>query len=57
MLASFLVGNDSSALAYEESVVDPKGRTLTVRSKNLTLANLVTVEESCVYRPDSDNKG
>lgn len=56
LFASMFAGSDSNAMAYEESVVDPRGRVLTVRSKNLTLANLVTVEETCTYTPSQDSK-
>lgn len=56
-LASFLSGSESSAMAYEESVVDPKKKTLTVTSKNLTLSNIITVEEKCVYSPNTTAPG
>lgn len=49
--------DDSSALAYEESIVDPVGRTFRVTSKNLTFSNLVSVEETCEYVPATDGKG
>lgn len=53
----FLSGrDDGAALAYEESVVDPAGRTFRVTSKNLTLANLISVEETCEYIPSPDNR-
>lgn len=51
--ASFLSGADGAAMAYEESIVDPRNKTLTVRSKNLTLANLISVEETCFYSPST----
>lgn len=56
-VASLLSGHDSNALAYEESVVDPRGRSFSVVSRNLTLSNLVDVEETCQYTPTADGKG
>lgn len=41
-------------MAYEESVVDPRSKTLTVTSKNLTLAQIISVEEKCVYSEGAD---
>jgi len=44
-------------MALEESVVDPRTRTLTVKSKNLTFSNFITVEETCSYKPATDALG
>lgn len=56
-LASFLAGSDSNAMALEESVVDPRNRRLSIKSRNLTLSNIISVEESCVYTPSADTLG
>lgn len=44
-------------MALEESVVDPKNRRLSIKSRNLTLSNIITVEESCLYTPSADSLG
>lgn len=46
---SRILGGDDSSLFYEKSEVDPQGRTLTLRSRNLTFCNLLVVEETCQY--------
>lgn len=40
----------------EESFVDPIRQTLTTITRNLGMTNLMSVEETCVYRPHPDNK-
>jgi len=47
----FCSGDDTS-LFLEASEVDPKGRTLILRSQNITFGHLLTVEELCRYAPD-----
>lgn len=39
----------------EESVVDPIRKTLTTITRNLGMTNLMTVEETCIYKPHPDN--
>lgn len=46
---SRILGGEDSSLFYEKSEVDPQGRTLTLRSRNLTFCNLLVVEETCRY--------
>ena len=46
---SRLFGGENSSLFYEKSEVDREGRTLTLRSRNLTFCNLLMVEEVCRY--------
>lgn len=48
---SRLFGGDDSSLFYEQSQVDPTGRSIVLRSRNLTFCNLITVEETCRYEP------
>ena len=40
----------------EESIVDPIKQTLTTITKNLGMTNLMSVEETCIYRPHPDNQ-
>jgi hypothetical protein len=51
---SRLFGGEDSSLFYERSEVDPSGRTLTLRSRNLTFCNLLVVEETCVYGAEGE---
>lgn len=39
----------------EESIVDPIKKTLTTITRNLGQTNLMSVEETCVYKPHPDN--
>ncbi|KAI8140536.1 protein MSF1 [Fennellomyces sp. T-0311] len=46
-----LLGSDGDAQYVREiSIIDPKQKTLTMRSQNLTMNNLLSVEESIEYR-------
>jgi hypothetical protein len=40
----------------EESFVDPFRQTLTNITRNLGMTNLMSVEETCVYKPHPENK-
>lgn len=40
----------------EESFVDPFRQTLTTITRNLGMTNLMSVEETCVYKPHPENK-
>lgn len=44
---SRLFGGEDSSLFYEKSEVDPQGRSIVLRSRNLTFCNLIVVEETC----------
>ena len=46
---------DIVTYAGEESIVDPKNKTLTLRTKNLNLTSIATVDELCVYKPNRDD--
>ncbi|GAM17630.1 hypothetical protein SAMD00019534_008050, partial [Acytostelium subglobosum LB1] len=45
----------SECFFIEESTVDPKTQTMTLRTKNLSFTNIMGVEEVCTYTPDPDN--
>ena len=45
-----ILGNMAS-YAGEESIVDPKTKTLTLRTKNLSMSCIASCDELCVYRP------
>ncbi|CDK27642.1 unnamed protein product [Kuraishia capsulata CBS 1993] len=49
-----LVGGASRSYVREISLVDPKQKTLTMRSCNLTMCNLLRVHETCIYSPATD---
>lgn len=51
-VTSILGGADLSHV-YETSYVDPKSKKVTLCSSNLTMADLMTVRETCVYSPSS----
>lgn len=46
-----LLGCRDESQVFETSYVDPKTKTLTMVSQNLTLSNLINVEETVVYSP------
>lgn len=50
------LGISSHAYALEETVVNAKNKTMVVRSRNLTGASMMVVEEKCSYVEDPVNK-
>lgn len=46
-----IVGGDGSGHAYEYSSVDPVSRMMRMRTRNLSLSNVVTMEETMSYTP------
>lgn len=46
-----LVGIDQPCYVSEHSEVDPRNRTMKMRSRNLTFCNFVTIDENVVYAP------
>jgi len=52
---SRFLGDRTSTYIVEESVLDPRAKTLTTFTKNITLNNLMTVEEKCVYSVSEEN--
>ncbi|KAJ9072386.1 Phospholipid metabolism protein [Entomophthora muscae] len=51
LIQQLLGGNDISYV-HEVAVINPKDKTFSANSVNLTFSNLMTVEESVQYRPD-----
>jgi len=49
------VGVPSSAYAAETTIVDPVSQKMVIRSRNLTGAHLMVVEEECSYTPSPTN--
>ena len=50
------VGASPEAYVYEVSEVNPKTQSLTLKAKNLTFSEMMTVQESCQYTPLSDTE-
>lgn len=50
-----LVGGSDVSYVREVSQVDPKAKTLTLRSVNLTMNHLLSVYEIVTYRPNPEN--
>lgn len=44
-----LIGGQNVSMVLERSVVDRDNRTLTLQSRNLTYAHMMTVDELCIY--------
>ncbi|XP_065828098.1 PRELI domain containing protein 3B-like [Oscarella lobularis] len=55
---SRLIGFDKRCYVTEYSIIDPATKTMTLRSKNVTLASWMAVEETLIYQehPDDANK-
>ena len=50
-----LVGGSNVSYVRKVSEVDPKAKTLTLRSVNMSMCNLLSVYEVCTYRPNVEN--
>jgi len=50
-----LIGFEEHAYAHEISTVDPKEKTLSINSQNLTFNSKVNVEERIVYAPHPED--
>jgi hypothetical protein len=59
LIAKFF-GGDSTAYVYEVSEVDARNQTLTLRARNMTFSDIMTIEETCKYTrapgADADSK-
>lgn len=44
-----IFGGQNSSIVYEKSVVDLEGRKLVLKACNLTLSQILTIEETCTY--------
>ncbi|KAG0733822.1 hypothetical protein G6F29_012846 [Rhizopus arrhizus] len=51
-----ILGSDSTQYVREVSTIDPRTKTLTMKSVNLTMSNLLKVEETIVYREHPDDQ-
>jgi len=45
-----------SCCIVEESVVDPKSKTVTTYTRNIGMTSIMSIDEKCVYAPSKDNK-
>ncbi|KAK3307953.1 PRELI-like family-domain-containing protein [Chaetomium strumarium] len=55
-LKSLMGGCMDESQVLETSYVDPRNKTVTMVSSNLTLSNLINVQETVVYRPLNDHQ-
>jgi hypothetical protein len=55
-LKSLLGGCIDESQVFETSYVDPRSKTVTMVSANLTMSNLINVQETVVYRPLNDHQ-
>ncbi|XP_067886893.1 PRELI domain containing protein 3B isoform X7 [Heterodontus francisci] len=56
VLCSKILGTSrTTTYIKEHSVVDPVERTMELSSSNITLSNLVSVDERLIYRPHPEN--
>jgi len=56
-VARILGASSDRAFVHEISEVDPKNRVMTLKSQNVTFGSLLTVEETCTYRPHPTDAG
>ncbi len=55
-LKSLMGGCVEESQVFETSYVDPRSKTVTMVSANLTWSNLISVQETVVYRPLNDHQ-
>jgi hypothetical protein len=48
-----ILGGEDTSLVYETSYVDPTAKNVTMCSMNMTWSDLLSVRETCIYRPSS----
>jgi hypothetical protein len=48
------VGFPSTGYVLEESRINPRSREMTVRSVNVAMDSIITIQETCVYTPDEE---
>ncbi|RQM08442.1 hypothetical protein DH86_00000464 [Scytalidium sp. 3C] len=51
-----LLGGMDTSLVFETSYVDPVAKKVTMTSHNMTLSNIINVQETVVYQPSSATK-
>jgi uncharacterized protein involved in tolerance to divalent cations len=49
------VMGSTSSFVYEETICDPKEKTLLLKSTNLSFRSIATVEETCIYTAHPEN--
>lgn len=54
--ATKIVGSDGIGHASEHSTVDPKNKTMELKTRNLTFCNMITIDETLVYSPHPEDK-
>jgi len=52
---SRVLGGNKVCFGSEHSTIDARERTLTLKSRNLTFSNMLSIDERLVYRPHPDN--
>lgn len=52
-IARFFGANSDTSRVYEVSFVDPATKTVTMKSMNLDFNNILSVQETVIYRPDA----
>lgn len=50
------IGSQNTSYVFETSYVDPKAQRVTMCSQNMTWSDLLSVQETVVYRPSESNK-
>ncbi|KAL2269118.1 hypothetical protein VTJ83DRAFT_3964 [Remersonia thermophila] len=55
-LKKMIGGNIEDSHVFETSYVDPRSKTVTMVSSNLTWNNLISVQETVVYRPFNEHQ-
>ncbi|KAL2157688.1 hypothetical protein VTH06DRAFT_5171 [Thermothelomyces fergusii] len=55
-IKTLMGGNIEDSHVFETSYVDPRNKTVTMVSSNLTWSNLISVQETVVYRPLNDQQ-
>ncbi|KAL2118518.1 hypothetical protein VTJ04DRAFT_8178 [Mycothermus thermophilus] len=55
-LRKMIGGNIEDSHVFETSYVDPRNKTVTMVSSNLTWSNLINVQETVVYRPANEHQ-
>jgi hypothetical protein len=55
-LKKMMGGSMDESQVFETSYVDPRSKTVTMVSANLTWSNLINVQETVVYRPLNDHQ-
>lgn len=47
--------SEDQTYVHEVSEIDPKTKTMRLRSRNITFGSLLTVEETCTYKPHPED--